>query len=494
MDFLDPEKKRANSIKLFIGHTLMGVLVLVGTYILVFQAYGFDIDRKTGEVIQNGLVFVDSAPDAAEIKLNGEVNREQTNTRLSLPEGSYELEINKQGYRTWKKSFDLKGGSIERFNYPTLFLNDLSPESLQTFENTVGFFSQSLDRRWVVVGEQNELTSLIVYDLNTLENERPVSQQIALPDDLLTASTGNHVLKTIEWSSDNKNVLVQHNWPGGQEFVIVNRDIPAASFNVNKTLNSSPTQVNMVDKKIDELYLYASQAKTLNRANVSDLEIDLVANNVLDYKPHGDNMVLIAQAIPSNSKKSQAVLIDSGQSYVIREINAVSGMDLSIAKYDNDWYAAIHDPADNKTYIHINPVDFVKREPSAKQAPIAVLRSSGQIEKLEFSNNAQFIAVLGGQSFSVFDAEYQRTFRFDVPLVFDKGSEVTWMDGHRFTAVSKGNSIVFEFDGQNLQTLVPTQPGLPIAFNRDYTQMYSIFTSSKKPTLAKTELRLEQDR
>ncbi len=63
MDFLDPRKKRAYKIRLYIGYFLMAVALSIGTLILLFEAYGYDVNHKTGEVIQNGLVFVDSRPE-----------------------------------------------------------------------------------------------------------------------------------------------------------------------------------------------------------------------------------------------------------------------------------------------------------------------------------------------------------------------------------------------------------------------------------------------
>ena len=70
MEFLDPSKKRSRSIRLTIGHMLMAAVVVIGTYILVSQAYGFDVNTKTGQVFQNGLVYIDSAPDGAKILIN----------------------------------------------------------------------------------------------------------------------------------------------------------------------------------------------------------------------------------------------------------------------------------------------------------------------------------------------------------------------------------------------------------------------------------------
>ena len=238
MDFLDPKKKRNRKIRLSIGHTLTGVLVFIATYILVFQAYGYEVDTKTGEVIQNGLVYIDSAPDGAKIKINGQDQKSNTNTRQALPEGHYTIELSKSGYHNWSRSFDLEGGEVLRYTYPTLFPEKLTPVELQAFDN-IGFSTQSPNRRWIILAQKNSLSVMTLYDLEERTDEKPTSAVINFPAGLFTAAAGDHAIKLTEWSTDNRHVLVQHNWAGGQQFVMLDREQPSESYNVDRTINRS---------------------------------------------------------------------------------------------------------------------------------------------------------------------------------------------------------------------------------------------------------------
>ncbi|MET0779823.1 MAG: PEGA domain-containing protein, partial [Candidatus Saccharimonadales bacterium] len=87
MDFLDPKKQKAHARRLTLGYALIGLVLLLGTTILLYLAYGFGID-KNGRVIQNGLVFISSQPSGADIYINGQ-SKGQTDTRVVLPAGSY---------------------------------------------------------------------------------------------------------------------------------------------------------------------------------------------------------------------------------------------------------------------------------------------------------------------------------------------------------------------------------------------------------------------
>jgi len=85
MDYLDPKKKHAHKIRIFVGYGLFAVLIALATLLLVYVADGYYIDRSTGEVIQNGLVYVSSRPGGAEVYLNGEKQRGVTDERLVIP-------------------------------------------------------------------------------------------------------------------------------------------------------------------------------------------------------------------------------------------------------------------------------------------------------------------------------------------------------------------------------------------------------------------------
>src|SRR3989344_6640991 len=101
MDLLDPNKKRAHTIRLFVGYFLVGTAIALASLILLFQSFGYDVDRKTGKVIQNGLIFISSHPEASDVYLNGDL-KDRTDVRLAVPAGQYSVELKRSGYRTRK--------------------------------------------------------------------------------------------------------------------------------------------------------------------------------------------------------------------------------------------------------------------------------------------------------------------------------------------------------------------------------------------------------
>src|SRR3989344_9216209 len=132
MDLLDPNKKRAHTIRLFVGYFLVVTAIALASLILLFQSFGYDVDRKTGKVIQNGLIFLSAHPESADVYLNGQ-RKDKTDLRLAVPAGQYSVELKRDGYRTWKHAVSLEGGGIERLVYPVLFPEKLKTSDVQLY-------------------------------------------------------------------------------------------------------------------------------------------------------------------------------------------------------------------------------------------------------------------------------------------------------------------------------------------------------------------------
>lgn len=494
MDFLDPKKKRARSVRLAIGHSLMGILVVIGTYILVSQAYGFDVDTKTGAVIQNGLAFIDSAPDGAKIFMNGDLQKSNTNTRLALPEGHYSIEIQKEGYRSWKRDFNLLGGTVERFTYPMLIPNDLKSTNIQAFTGLPSLGLQSPDRRWVLVANSPTLGTFTQYDLNTLKDKKPTPSSVVFPATIFTTAAGAHSLELVEWSTDNKHVLVKHNFSTGSEFLMLNRDEPGSSININKTLNLNPTKIALRDKRFDELYLYTSAGGVLQSVTMKDKVATPVLTGVISFKPHGNDVLLYSQNVPGDLTKTRVSLKEGDKTYIVREMPAAANVPLEIARYSGSWYVAVGSDAEQKAYVYKDPADFLDHQKDKKPVPITVLKATGPINVLAFSQNTRFIMVNNGQHFSVYDAENDKTYSYNVAEQFDQTVKPEWMDGHRILVNASGKTMIFDFDGVNVQTLTANEKTLPVSFNRDYTYMYTLSPQARTVfNFDQTPLRTDKD-
>ncbi len=491
MDFLDPKKKRAHLIRLYVGYFLIAVALGIGTLILLFESFGYDVNHKTGGVIQNGLVFVDAHPAQAQIYVNGKLEG-QTDARLTLPAGPYSFELKRDGYRTWKRDFELEGSVIERLNYAFLFPEKLESKDVQLYGSQPTFASQSPDRKWLMTLQPGSMTKFDVMDLSNQAN--PVTT-ISLPDGLMNPAAGDHRLEPVEWSNDNRHMLVKHIYSGGDEFIMVDREDAAQSFSVNKTFGVPLSQVALRDKKYDQMHLLDGNGGILRYGEVKSRNLALLASQVKSFKSYGDDVLLYMTEEGAPQDKVILNIRRGGDVYKVREFPKGAVYLTDITKFDDHWYTAAGVDTDHKVYVYKDVFDDVARATPRPAPPVAVLRLQ-KLEYLSVSANTRFIGVQGGSEFATYDVEHDRQYRYDTGLKLTPGQKATWMDGHRWAMNSEGQLVVVDFDGSNLQKLVPATVGFLPFFDRDYDNLYVMGPSvgvKDKPAISRSSMRIPTD-
>ncbi len=496
MDFLDPKKKRAHRTRLFIGYGLMAIAISIATTIIAFEAFGFGIDRETGTVIQNGLLFIDTHPESARITLNGE-DKGLTDARLVIPDGQYTVELERDGYRTWRRTFRLEGSKIERLVYAFMFPEKLDSEDVQLYSETPKFSTQSQDRKWILVQRIGALTTFDLYDLSQ-ENVDPL--ELKLADVLFTnAGTGNHSLELADWSTDNRHVLIKHIFDGGHEFIMVDREQPALSANINKLLNRTPTNITMRDKKFDELYVHTLPAGTLELADTGTNTVVPVLTNVAAYKTYSTEEILFVSNEDFASNKAHVKIRTADKIHTLRELPANDPKYLvDISKFDGAWYMVAGASQEKKAYIYKEPFDVLNRSNGNKiPIPETVLKTDNIGQFVSFSANVRFISLQGGNQFSVYDAENDKLFRFNTKLTLAENEHARWMDGHRLVLNSEGRLKIFEFDGNNMQDLIALSGSHLPYFDRDYDRLFTLSPSplvQSRTSLVQSFMRTSADR
>jgi hypothetical protein len=472
MDFLDPRKKRAHKIRLIIGYVLVAIAICLATVILVYSTNGYGINTK-GQIIENGLLFVDSKPGGAEIILNGE-DKKTTSARLIVPAGDYTLTLKKSGYRDWTRSFTLEASSVDRFVYPFLFPVNPKITALTGYSSEPTLMTSSPDRRWLLVQKpgKGKTVDFDRYDTNDLTKD---PEAVSLPSGLLSGDEGAKAkLAVVEWSTDNKNVLLSHNYKDTVEYIVFNHDSPEDSFNVNKTFGVNPSSVALFDKKVSQLYLYDAKARTLRLGTVENKSLAApLLKKVLAFKPYGTDLMTYVTDNNMPSGLVQARIWDSGQTYPLYNFSAGSTYLVDAAQYAGHWYYFAGSDTEKKVNIYQDPLSNIKNPDIKRAIPTLALNVAGAT-KASFSNNARFIEVENGQSFGVYDIEtkdkYQ--YRLKAPLA----APLEWMDGHRLIGESNGQVFITDYDSTNQQSLVETIDEDGAIFSRDFNHMLTLQT------------------
>jgi hypothetical protein len=470
MDYLDPKKRFRHHVMLYVGYVLIGIAIVIGTIVLLYQAYGFGLG-KNGTVVQNGLFFFSSQPHPANIYVNGARKSVRTNTRLSLPAGIYNVSLQRDGYRTWQRAIGLEGGSVQHVDYPFLIPKTLAPKKIQGYTAAPGLVTQSPDHRWLLVEQPGTLAGFDVYDL---KNPTKPAESYALPDGLLTKAAGAENWQQSEWAGDNRHVVLQHIYDGKTEFILLDRDDPAQSVNLNTALSLSPAKLTLKDKKYDKYYVYNAAGGVLQASSLKTPAPQPYLDHVLSYQSYGDDTMLYATDSGAPAGKIQVKLRIGDKTSVIRTFPAGTTYLLDLTKYDGSMYVTTGASSENKVYIYKDPVGQFAANPDRALVPSQVLHVTAP-NYLSFSDSAQFIMTENGTEFGVYDIENEMAYHYFSPYTLDAPQvRANWMDGNRLTYVSKGKLVMFDYDNANRQVLVPAAGQYEPVFTPNYKFLYTV--------------------
>lgn len=476
MDYLDPKKKRSHQKRLLLGYALTGIAIGLATLILVFIGNGYFIG-KDGELIRNGLLYIDARPESALIFLNGEKQNTGTDARMVLPAGKYNIELQRRGYRNWRQKIEVEEASVRRLTYPWLIPETFKTENVQTFATQPPLVSQSDDRKALVTNTPDKPLSLQFMNTATLAQ---APTQTEIPSNLFPPNTPDGELKAIEWSENNRHILFSYKSADKLWFIVFDREQPAASVNINTTLNVNPTEVFMRNRKADQIYVYEKATTLLRSADLgSKTFTKTVSNEVAQFKAYGDNVVLYVSTIESAPGKAPAVLIENDKPYKIRDLTKSDSYLIDIAKLGNSWVVMAGSPKENKVFVYSNPTNYLRNNPKQKTALARAVLAVNDPRFVSFSADSTIASMYSGKNFAVYDFENDEKTNFSLPFETDPAQKQRWIDGHHLSLNDKGNSYILDYDGSNLQKLVSSLAKTGVYFDQDYENLIS-FTTGKE--------------
>lgn len=490
MDFLDPVAKKKKTRRLFIGYGLVSILIALATYIMVATAIGYEVFDFGDDVVQNGIVLIDSNPVAATIAVDGKIEDDKTKSKLVLNSGEYTITLNEPGYSSWSKKIVLEGGRVRIINYPWLLPVSLKPEKLADLPANIGFSTQSPDSRWLVVQQSSSLPAVEIFDL---EASVVTATSTVLPASVLTDVAGNYgSFEVVGWADDNRHFMLLQKLPDGQKmYLLIDRENLDLSVNLSTVFGVIPTSVSFRDDKADKFYLYFASGGLLKPADLAAKSVgDTILDQVLSYKTVGSNLILYATTKDSQVGTVSVKIHDDGQSYILGELafDSSNRYLLEFAKFETSWYYAIGSGASDRIQIYKNPLNFIAAETPIPAALLTTLKS-GTPDLISFSSKVKrFILARSGQAVSVYDAEEDMSYKYDLPFTADAGAKLTWVDTFHLQSVAGGKLQVFEFDGQNNRELLSVRGTSAGYFSKNFKSLFTITPTDTGSTLDTTSL------
>jgi hypothetical protein len=187
--------------RILIFLTTILVVGIAGTIALLY-AKGYRLDSETGEFGPNGLLVANSEPTGAQIFVDGEL-KSATNATVPLPPGTYDVELKKEGFLSWKKRISIAKEEVTQVDV-SLFNQAPSNLSAITFSGATNP-SLSPDITKIAYGvpadpDNPEKEGLWVLDTGNLP--------LGFNRDPRRITDGDMSEATWEWSPDSRQLLV----------------------------------------------------------------------------------------------------------------------------------------------------------------------------------------------------------------------------------------------------------------------------------------------
>lgn len=478
IDFMNPEQRRRYSIMVIIGYFLVGLALILTTTIVIFIAYGFSY--KNGQVIQDGMIYLSTTPNPAQIYVNGLLSSSSTDTRLLLQSGTYNIKLQRTGYRSWQRTIVVPGGQIVYYEYPFLFPTNLTTSTVHDYATAPTLITQSLDQRWLVIAQTNSLSTFDLYDLNS--PQLPPTT-ISLPNGLLTASTAAQSLQAVGWSSDNSYVLLKHLYGGNTEYILLDISAPDQSVNLTQQLALPTTgyAVQLANELSNQYLVLDTTTNTLYQDSLSAPQLQPYVNKVLAFTAYGSNNLLYVTPDPDNTAEVNVDYYNGSNTYVIRHAATNTNYLLNLTTYNGNLYVAIAASSENAAYIYENSASQTTNQQNSLPVPIQAFRITAP-NYLSFSGNGQYILFENSLNVGIYDIKNTQAYNYALPDTLDAPqTHLTWMNGAQLIYVSHGQLNVFDYDGSNHQVLVSADPQFPPYFDPSYKYLLALVPSSTEP-------------
>ena len=112
-------KKRELATRIAV-YSLMSTAVVAVVVLSLLYILGYRFDSSRHRVEQSGLVQFVTQPSGATVEVDGRALSQKTTAKESVSPGGHEFVMWREGYETWRKTLDIKAGTLTWLNYARL--------------------------------------------------------------------------------------------------------------------------------------------------------------------------------------------------------------------------------------------------------------------------------------------------------------------------------------------------------------------------------------
>ena len=467
-------------------YTFMTVTVIAVVAVMFLLVQGYTFDQTEGRLEQGGLLQFASVPTGATVTLDGRELGSKTNTKATVLSGNHDARFQLEKYRTWSKDIYIRPGQVGWVNYARLVPVDLQVQTVHTFSDAVDMVTAPR-REFMLLQERWDLPNFQLIDIRSSDKARLTA--LRLPQTMYTqpSKKQNSQFVIDGWSENGKAILLKHIVDEVTEWIVLDRDNPQNSININKVFSMTPDKVVFAGES-DRL-LFVQTNGVVRRVNLGDNKISReVASNVETFQSVDDSMIVFTT--PPNDAGTRFVgysSVDFSRQQNIRAyLHSDEQVMAAMSSYFNKRYLAII----HGDWLIVDTGSFPTPSSSAQLDRLVWRKISAGAQRLTMSENGRFAVIEYQDKFAVYDIElnkYDET-KWAYESKAKEPSPLRWLDDYIVWSDNGGWLRIYDFDGDNQQNIMTVTEGFSVALTSNGKFIYGLMKTDSGFELRRAQM------
>ena len=479
MHNINSRNKKKHTAKLFSAYGLMAVTLAVMTYVLVLVAAGYDIDRQTGQVIQNGALLVESYPQKATVFIDGEEESDKTPSRLPLPQGEYDVRLELEDYRSWQAQVEVGGSEVTWLYYPQLIPNVIETSTVAAFDDLY-FFEANAAASQIAIQTTAQKNRITLYNLN---DTALTPLQVVIPTAIFEQNDEDDISGTIEfmeWSNDSSYILIKQQHGDQSTPILVDVRNPIRSKNIERELGFAVDEVFFGPRNNDVYIVHGGLLRSFDKANGT--ASSLLFEGVEQYGVEDDDVWVLRVG---SEVQQNGVFRLGDRSEPIIELAPEDRKTMLVSNYDSKPNIVL--VGDDKVQVYTD----VRRN-LRYSVPEKVMLFSDPNTQIEFSKSGHFLSVSQSNKTLVYDLEDKHEY----DLTIGPTGSLGWLDGHRLHYSDDSQLHIIDFNGFNAYQIARFNADWPVHLSEKRGSIYTVGrqAATNRPVLHRSVISLEDPR
>jgi len=476
--FKKPTKKQLLVRRIIFSSIATLSVIIIATSAILFML-GFRLDSNN-RLEQGALLQFDSAPNSADVYVDGRNIGSRTATKQTVIAGTHTVKMSKAGYQDWSRTLTLTAGTLTWLDYTRLVPNERPVQTVTTYPSLAGM-KISPDSKWALAHETVDTPTFRLVDLRS---EEVKSSNLQLPENSYSEATVEgvtHSFNTVSWDSGSRYALIKHLYRDQTEWIVLDTQNVSQTVNVTQVLNVSLKDLQFASTN-GKVFYGLSTDGTLRKIDVSAGTLSRAfVTHVESFSIYDNTVISYVGIDPSGASQRVAGVYRDGDesSHVLREVSTLdTALKITTSRYFSNDYVAIAEG--NIVSILRGSYPSSSAQDNTSLEEFANLELSGAVSALSFSPKGDYVFAQSGENYKSYEIEHSQSAVGMVTVTNGKpASSLKWLDTAHLWNDDGGSLVMRDFDGSNVYSIMGVEPGYDASLSQNGRFFYAVGKSDK---------------